>query len=87
MPARGSQNPPARVPSSFGQECRIDQPGQPGRLLIGQAPAAEHVADRAWRHYRRRPGHRRGHEVTPASSRGLGTASTAARSRAGSGWA
>ena len=76
------------LPSAFGHEPRVDKPGQPCRPLVDDPLVAEHVRH----HLASRPAqlaspchHRAAHRPTPACSRGLGTASTAARSRAGSG--
>ena len=84
------QGPGRRIPSRVGEEPRLDQPGHTGGRVVAQVTVAEHV--RRHRHrgrpHRRRRGRgrkQRGHEVTPVCTRGLGTASTAARSRAGSG--
>ena len=87
VPGGQRQHPAGRVPACLGQERRIEHPAPAGR-----------PAHRAWPRpgrgrARARPAHRSGiaarhatgHGVTPACSRGLGTASTAARSRAGSG--
>ncbi len=93
VPSRGRQHPGHRVPSGPGQEPRIQQGGEPdhGRLGDDTARTQHHRRGRPRRDVRggtQRAASRtrRGHRVTPASSRGLGTASTAARSRAGSGW-
>ena len=88
VPSRGRQHPRLRVPSGISQEPWIQQAREPrdGRVDRGTALTQ----------HRRRGGPGRAarcgsksalspHRVTPASSRGDGTASTAARSRAGSG--
>ena len=79
------QHPNRRVPPGLGEKRRIQQAGQ----LSGRA--REH---RRVQHQRELPPalgarprrqQRGAHRVAPACSRGLGTISTAARSRAGSG--
>ena len=99
MPGRHRQHPAGRVPSGSGQERRIDLLRQPGGLPIEDDPgqdAAELAAGTGTgitalltagpgNLWHRQPEHGTGHDVNPASSRGLGTASTAARSRAESG--
>ena len=96
MPGIDRQHPGDRIPAGPGQERRVDPRGQHGRVLIcrHRPRCAENIAGAA-RHVR--PGsplhggcaHRlqHAHWSSPAVWRGLGTASTAARSRAGSGCA
>ena len=86
MRGRQRQHPGLRVPAGLGQEARVQGSGQP-RGLAGQDDAAEHAAecpagDRAQDQRERGAARRGGHGITV---RGLGTRSTASRSRAGSG--
>jgi len=76
MPRWQREHPAAGIPAGFGQESRIDRPHQPGN--DGTSIRARSACSRL-------PPHRRAHHASPAASRGLGTRSTAARSRAGSG--
>ena len=89
------QHPAHRVPAGLGEERRIQPVGQL-RGRAGHGLPGQHVAelDRVNGRCRRPPGRsqgrcgRAGHRVTPATavcSRGLGTRSTAARNRPGSG--
>jgi hypothetical protein len=72
------------IPSALGQEPRVDEPGQPCCPPLEDTVVTKHVRyHTAGRCHR--PSDWHGHRVTPACSRGLGTASTAARSRDGSG--
>ncbi len=96
VPGRQRQHPAARVPSRFSQERRIDLICQPGGPPVehdpgqddSKLPAGAGIMAPAACPGRLRSGELErgtGHDVTPACSRGLGTASTAARNRAGSG--
>jgi hypothetical protein len=86
VPGRQGQHPARRIPAGLGKEGRVQQGGQPLRWAIQLHPG-QHLAilGRAPSGRQRSHGRRCGHDVTPARSRGLGTASTAARSRPGSG--
>ena len=84
-----------RVPARTGEELLIKQASQAPRLrinVLSGCPAAEHIRQvpglpygQATRRGQVRCDCQRGHRAGPAISRGLGTRSTAARSRAGSG--
>ena len=87
MPGGQGQHPAAGIPPRPGQERLIQHRGQAGGRSLEQDPvqhAGELAARTRGRGCRQR-GRSAGHRVTPACSRGLGTASTAARSRPGSG--
>ena len=86
VPRGQGQHPARRIPARLGKEGRVQQGGQPPRRAVQLHPG-QHVAvtGRAPSGWPRSHDRRCGHDVTPACSRGLGTASTAARSRAGSG--
>jgi hypothetical protein len=71
------QHPRLRVPPGPGQERRLKPLSQRGRLAG--------LRQRRCLFCRRGHGPQRGHRACPAASRGLGTLSTAARSRDGSG--
>ena len=74
------------IPSAFDHKPRLDEPGQPRRLLVDDTVAAEHMRHHLAGRRLNNPHRRRAaHLLTPACSRGLGTASTAARSLPGSG--
>jgi hypothetical protein len=81
------QQPSRRIPPGLRQEPRVQQGGQPRRPRPRGSAVAQHrrlgSPCRLLRGGRQRGGG--AHRRSPASSRGLGTASTAARSRAGSG--
>ena len=94
VPSRGRQHPGLRVPAGISQEPWIQQAGEPrdGRIARGTALTQHRRQGGPGRVMRcgsqdAADGAFGAHRVTPASSRGDGTASTAARSRAGSGCA
>jgi hypothetical protein len=78
------QDPTRAIPSTLSQKPWVDKPSQPCHPPVDGTVDTEHVRyHTAGRSHR--PSDCHGHRVTPACSRGLGTASTAARSRDGSG--
>jgi hypothetical protein len=85
---RRSPHPCHRVPARLDQELRLDPRGQRGDLP-DKRDADQHMRKLHPRGICRAScdgrGIERGHRSAPACSRGLGTASTAARSRDGSG--
>ena len=81
------QHPAGRIPARLGQERRVQHPGQPGGRPVQHHPG-QHMPELPRRRPARRSGGQarcRAHRGTPYCSRGLGTPSTAARSRPGSG--
>jgi len=89
MLCRECQDPGLRVPAGLGQEHRLDPVCEHSRRRTRRHPAENTARIGRLRYPRHdqpgRPG--RAHGFAPARSRGEGTASTAARSRPGSGCA
>jgi hypothetical protein len=83
MLRRREQRQQDRIPAHLGQERGIDAPGPPGGFGVDDTPG-EHVLG-PHRRCRNGPQHDRAHRSTSATSRGLGTRSTASRGRPESG--
>jgi len=82
---RRGQHPGDRIPPRPGQERRLQQHGQPAGRAVQDNPG-QHIGELLPGDGRQRPRPRCcAHGRSPAGTRGLGTASTAARSRPGSG--
>ena len=76
------QDPRRRIPPGLFQQCAVEHPGQAGGCAVQDDPV-QHMRELAGcPGGRGRLGQcRGGHRLPPSCSRGLGTASTAARSR------